>query len=280
MPQRRVVTGRSQQPRQRFVEELKALRAARGDSLRRLGEVLGWDWSLFGKMESGDTLGGPEVIQALDQHYGTPGLLLTLWELAIGDPTQFKEQYRRYMVLEGEAVSLWHYAVSLLPGLLQTPGYAREALEAGGASGDELARQVAARVGRAELLKAKERPHFRSILSETVLRTRLKDTGEWTKQLEHLLETAERGNVVIQVVRHSAGVHALATTGLMFLRPPDGQTVAYVENDHRGELINESSTVERLQRRYDAVRDLALSPAESAKFIRRVLEEETCSPST
>ncbi|MCA1221698.1 helix-turn-helix domain-containing protein [Streptomyces sp. 8L] len=276
MPQRRVVTGRSQQPRQRFVEELKALRAARGDSLRRLGEVLGWDWSLFGKMESGDTLGGPEVIQALDQHYGTPGLLLTLWELAIGDPTQFKEQYRRYMVLEGEAVSLWHYAPGVLPGLLQTAGYATELLASGGAGGEDLTQQVEARVRRAELLGGKHPPHFRTILSEAVLRTRLREPAEYRAQLEHLAEMAGRPNIALQVVRNEVGLHGLRSTDLMFLRMHDGETTAYVENDHRGELITESSRVEALQRRYDAMRDLALSPAESAKFVERLLEEEPC----
>ncbi|GAA1014165.1 hypothetical protein GCM10009564_43040 [Streptomyces thermogriseus] len=68
MPQRRLVTGRSQEPRRRFAEELRQLRLAKGDSLRQLGERLGWDWSLFGKMENGETLGGPEVVQALDQY--------------------------------------------------------------------------------------------------------------------------------------------------------------------------------------------------------------------
>lgn len=76
-------------------------------------------------MEKGETLGGPEVVQALDQYFGTPGMLLALWELARADHTQFREQYRQYMALEAEAVSLWHFAVSVLPGLLQTPGYAR-----------------------------------------------------------------------------------------------------------------------------------------------------------
>ncbi|MFD9515741.1 helix-turn-helix domain-containing protein, partial [Streptomyces sp. NPDC059979] len=92
MPQRRVITGRSQEPRQRFAEELRILRTGSGASLRQLGERLGWDWSLFGKMEKGETLGGPEVVQALDQHYGTPGLLLALWEVAAGDQRQFREQ--------------------------------------------------------------------------------------------------------------------------------------------------------------------------------------------
>jgi transcriptional regulator with XRE-family HTH domain len=88
MPTRRAVTGRSREPRARFAEELRLLRTQRGDSLRQLGERLGWDWSLFGKMENGETLGGPEVVEALDQHYGTPGLLLALWELAVSDQTQ------------------------------------------------------------------------------------------------------------------------------------------------------------------------------------------------
>ncbi len=160
MPARRAVTGRSQEPRKRFAEELRSLRAERELPLRKLGEVVGWDWSLFSKMENGETLGGPEVVQALDQYYGTPGLLLTLWELAVSDPTQFKERYQRYMRLEADAVSLWHYAVGALPGLLQTKRYAQFFLSAGGMDGEELTTQVEARIGRRELLSGKA--HLRS----------------------------------------------------------------------------------------------------------------------
>ncbi|BCK70634.1 transcriptional regulator [Streptomyces libani subsp. rufus] len=280
MPPRRAVTGRSQEPRQRFVEELRLLRAEKGDSLRQLGEALGWDWSLFGKMESGQTLGGPEVAQALDQYYGTDRLLLTLWELAAGDPTQFKERYRRYMTLEAEALSLWHYAVSVLPGVLQTKGYAHDVLVVGGTKGGELTRQVEARTGRRELLMGEDSPPFRTILSEAVLRTPLDDAEEWRKQLEYLAEAADRPNLTLQVLPHGSGPHGLVSTDVMFLRLPDGRTVAYTENAHRGELIEEISSVERLQRAYDAVRDLAMSPAESRKFVMRMLEEVPCEPST
>ncbi|MHC0429330.1 helix-turn-helix domain-containing protein [Streptomyces sp. O3] len=281
MPPRRVITGRSQEPRQRFAEELRLLRSQRGDSLRKLGEVLGWDWSLFGKMESGETLGGPEVVQALDQHYGTSDLLLILWELAVGDPTQFREQYRRYMVLEAEAVSLWHFAVSVLPGLLQTREYARELLASSGTKGEELTRQVEARIGRQVLLEGEHAPHFRTILSEAVLRTPLRDARAWRPQLEHLIEMAERPDVTLQVLPQAAGPHGLVSTAVMLLRLSDGRTVAYTENTHRGELIEENGSVERLQRAYDAVRDLALSPAESRKFIGQILEEAPCdAPST
>ncbi|MFD0169752.1 helix-turn-helix domain-containing protein [Streptomyces decoyicus] len=280
MPPRRAVTGRSQEPRQRFVEELRLLRAQKGDSLRQLGEVLGWDWSLFGKMEAGQTLGGPEVAQALDQYYGTPGLLLTLWELAASDPKQFKERYRRYMTLEAEAVSLWHFGVSTIHGLLQTDEYAYAVLAVGGLKGDDLTRQVDARTGRRELLMGDDAPPFRTVLSEAVLRTPLEDPGQWRKQLEYLSGAAERPNLTLHVLPHGAGPHGLVSTDVMFLRLPDGRTVAYTENAHRGELIEETSSVERLQRAYDAVRDLALSPAESRKLVMRMLEEVPCEPST
>ncbi len=84
MPQRVAVTTLSHEPRKRFAEELQRLRLQRGLSLRDLQKAVGWDASLFGKMERGSTLGGPEVVQALDQFYGSGSLLLTLWELALG----------------------------------------------------------------------------------------------------------------------------------------------------------------------------------------------------
>lgn len=280
MPTRRVVTGRSREPRARFAEELRSLRAARGESLRQLGERLGWDWSLFGKMEKGETLGGPEVVQALDTYYGTPGLLLALWELAVSDKSQFKEGYRRYMALEAEATSLWHFAVSVLPGLLQTEGYARELLAAGGLKGEQLNQQVEARMGRRELLEGDSAPPFRTILSEAVLRTPSRDAEEWRGQLEHLGTMSERPELTIQVLPFSAGLHGLVSADMWYLRLPDGRTVAYTENGYQGELIEEIGPVERLQLTYDAVRDLALSPAESRKLILRLLEEVPCESST
>ncbi|MFE3853115.1 helix-turn-helix domain-containing protein [Streptomyces griseorubiginosus] len=280
MPQRRVVTGRSHEPRARFAEELRLLRAGKGGSLRDVADRLGWDASTLGKMESGRSLGSPELVEALDQHYGTSGMLLALWELAVGDPTQFKEQYRRYMVLETEAHSLWHFGVSTVHGLLQSDGYARELLALGGAKGEELDQQVEARTGRRQLLEEEDAPVFRAVLAEAVLRTPLRDAGAWREQLEHLLEVAQWPNVTIQVLPQDAGMHGLVSSDVMFLKLLGGRTVVYLENALRGELVEEINSVERLHRAYDAMRDLALNPGESRKFILRMLEEVPCEPST
>ncbi|MFD7933852.1 helix-turn-helix domain-containing protein [Streptomyces sp. NPDC054950] len=280
MPSRRVITGRSQEPRRRFAEELRLLRTEKGDSLRQLEVVLGWNASTFGKMEGGQSLGSPEIVEALDQHYGTAPMLLTLWELAVADPSQFKEQYRRYMLLESEAISLWHFGGSTIHGLIQTPEYARELLAEGGLKGEELDQQVEARIGRRKVLEGDEAPPFRVILSEAVLRNSLRGLREWQSQLEYLLEASERPNITLYVLPYGTGLHGLMDTPVTFLRLPDGRTAAYAENVLRGELVEEASRVEGLQRRYDGIRDLALGPAESRTFILRILEEVPCEPST
>ncbi len=280
-PQRRTVTSRSQEPRARFAEELKALREKRGDSLRQLGDKVGWDFSLFGKMEHGHTLGSADVVLALDQYFGADGFLVALWELALGDKSEFKEQYREYMQLESEAVSLWHFGVTRIPGMLQTRGYATEVLAAGDIRGAELVQQVEARLGRAELLTGEGGgPHFRTILYEAVLRVALRERGAWREQLEYLLKLSELPYVTIQVLPFSAGPCSLDSTDVMFMKLPDGRTVAYVETAHWGELVQEHAPVERLQHAYDALRDRALSPAGSRTYIGQLLEEVSCVPST
>ncbi|MFJ6657976.1 helix-turn-helix domain-containing protein [Streptomyces sp. NPDC091377] len=280
MPARRVITQRSQEPRRRFAEELRALRTEKGESLRQLAERLGWDSSHFAKMESGETLGGPEVVEALDQHYGTSRLLVSLWELALGDMTQFKERYRRYMQLEAEAVSLWHFSVSVVPGLLQTAAYAGEVMTVSGTKKEELAGHVRARLSRRERLMEEDAPPFRTILAEAALRTPLRSPEVWREQLTFLLEMAARPNITLQVLPQGAGLHMLISTTAMFLRLGDARTVAHTETAHDGALVEDNAAVERLQRAYDAVRDLALSPTDSQKYVGQILEEPWCDPWT
>ncbi|WP_345530379.1 helix-turn-helix transcriptional regulator [Streptomyces showdoensis] len=268
-----MITGRSQDPRKRFAEELHKLRLARRLSCRALGAAVGWDPTLFSKMERGKTLGGPEVVKALDTFYQLPEMLLALWEVAVGDRPPTRMEYRQYFDLEAEAVSIWEYAVCLLPGLLQTERYARRLMEQGSHEGEELERQIKLRLERQEVLKGADAVTFRAILSETVLRTPLPDPTHWQEQLEHLLTVSDQRNVTLQVLPHSAGPHALNSTNVTFLRLTDARVVAWVETGFSGTQIDASADVEHLQARYDDVRDLALSPAESRRFIMRMLEK-------
>ncbi|MET8981302.1 helix-turn-helix transcriptional regulator [Streptomyces sp. NPDC004539] len=281
MPARRTVTGRSGGPRERFAEELKRAREQKGVSLRKLADDVGWNQSLLSRMENGILLGGPDVVRDLDFYYGTGDKLLILWELAVADKNQYRAEYRPYMQIEEKALALWQYSPTTLPGMLQTRAYMRESLAASGVfDEEELEQQVEARLRRRELLEPENGLLYRGVLSEAVLRNRLRDDPAWREQLLDLLEVSERPNVTLQVLPFDAGHHGLMNTSVVFLQLPGEKLVAYTENEVRGEVIEETSTVVALNHAYDAVRDLALSPAESRRFITRLLEELPCEPST
>ncbi|WP_103504403.1 DUF5753 domain-containing protein, partial [Streptomyces sp. SM14] len=204
--------------------------------------------------------------------------LIILWEIAQKDPSQFKLRYRRYMEMENEATSIQIYSPCVIPGLLQTEAYARELLSVGGLQGVERDRQVEARMGRQEKLRADGSPYLRAIISEAALRTPLPDPSRWRDQLRHLLDACDRARTSLQVAPLTAGIHALTNTYVDLLRLPEGRSVAWVESGYSGELVEETGPVERFQLSYDQLRDQALSLNESRQLITETLEDVECDP--
>ncbi|EST26163.1 helix-turn-helix domain-containing protein [Streptomyces niveus] len=261
-----------------LAKELARLREESGKSLATLGEETTYDRAYLHKLETGARVGSPEVIAALNAVYGTGGHLTMLWQLAREDA--FADKYKRFMELEAKATVRYEYAAGVIPGLLQTEGYAREVLQAARPRDDnDLAEQVAARLGRQDLLRGDDPPHYRAVLDESVLRRKAHDPKVWATQLEHLLEVSQLPNVTIQVLPFAAGLHALMGTSLTILWLPDGKAAAYTEDQHSGQLLESAKDVEDLRLSYDLLRDLALPPRESVAFIKRLMEDGTsCAP--
>ncbi|AQU67556.1 helix-turn-helix domain-containing protein [Streptomyces niveus] len=278
MGARKSNAGQRPSARQMLAKELARLREESGKSLATLGEETTYDRAYLHKLETGTRVGSPEVIAALSAVYGTGEQLLMLWQLAREDA--FADKYKRFMQLEAKATVRYEHAVGAIPGLLQTEGYAREVFEATRARDEnDLSEEIAARLGRQELLQREDAQHFRAVLDESVLRRRTRDPKEWTKQLEHLLEACQLPNVTLQVLPFDAGPHGLMGTSVTILWLPDGKAVAYTEDAHSGQLIEDPSEVEKLRLSYDLLRDLALSPRDSVAFIERLLEEnKPCAP--
>ncbi|MET4925147.1 helix-turn-helix transcriptional regulator [Streptomyces sp. PSRA5] len=278
MGARKSNAGQRPSARQMLARELARLREESGKSLATLGEETTYDRAYLHKLETGARVGSPEVITALSGVYGTGEQLLMLWQLAREDA--FADKYKRFMQLEAKATVRYEYAAGVIPGLLQTEGYAREVLQAARPRDDnDLAEQVAARLGRQDLLRGDDPPHYRAVLDESVLRRGGRDSKEWATQLTHLVTVGQLPNVTIQVLPFAAGLHALMGTSLTILWLPDGKAVAYTEDQHSGQLLESTKDVEDLRLSYDLLRDLALSPRESVAFIKRLMEDGTsCAP--
>ncbi|MFE5735985.1 helix-turn-helix domain-containing protein [Streptomyces celluloflavus] len=252
--------------------ELLRLREASGRSLAKLAEETNYDRTYLNRLETGERLSKLPVMEALDKVYGTGELLVGLWKLARLDA--FKDKYRLFMQFEAKATIMRKYAM-VVPGLLQTEEFARVALSLAPRpiSPDELEEGVAARLGRQELLHRNPPPNVRIILDESALRRPAPDAKIWYDQLTRLVDVAEAPNMAIQVLRFSAGVHGLMEGSLSLLWMADGSSVAYLEGNNSGDLLEGTEEVARYRLAYDRLRDAALTPQDSAVFMRQLVED-------
>nr|WP_202530028.1 MULTISPECIES: helix-turn-helix transcriptional regulator [unclassified Streptomyces] len=252
---------------------LRYLREQSGKSLGQLAEETRYDKSYLYRLETGQRLSKLAVMEDLDRYYKSGDLLVRLWKVARREV--FKDRYKEFMRLESQARIMWMYQLAV-PGLLQTEDYAREVLSAArttGNNGDLVEEQVAARMSRQEILYRDPAPQVRVILDEVALRRQPTDPKAWTDQLTHLLDTSQLPCVVLQVLPFSAGLHGLMGSHLWLMWEPNGNSVAYVEGNGFGELIDEPEKVADHRLSYDRIRDLALNPSDSMAFVRGVLKE-------
>lgn len=110
------------------------------------------------------------------------------------------------------------------------------------------------------------------MLDEAVLRRGFGEPVVMRSQLAHLVELTLTRTTMVQVLPFEHGRHALGG-GLLSLKTLDnGARVAHEESITTGTLMEDMESVVEHQRAYNRVRACALSPHDSAAFIRSVME--------
>ncbi|AXK31944.1 XRE family transcriptional regulator [Streptomyces armeniacus] len=119
------------------------------------------------------------------------------------------EWFSAFVSLESESHLIRAYEPHYVPGLLQTPAYARAVLRAGMAHApeEEIERQVALRMERQAILTRDEPPLLWAVLDETVLRRTIGSPDVMAEQLDRLLEAVRQPHVRLQIMQFSAGSH-------------------------------------------------------------------------
>ena len=267
----------------RLGRELRKLREAKGLTGDRAAEIVCCSSSRISRIESGEIkLRAGDVMELLvaygvkiDGEAGTSlleqarGLREEGWWQRLGG------KYATYIAYETEAIELKNFEPMLVPGLLQTEAYAREVNVIGRETDPEgIKQRVAARMTRQEVLHRRPTPlRMHAILSEASVRTEVGGPDVLREQLHHLVTLSRLPNVTIQVLRFEAGAHLAHSSGFVLLAfEPDDPPLGYIET-LAGELFLESSRdLARLSAAYDNLKTLAMSPAESIRFIRELSE--------
>ncbi len=267
-------------PLRLFGEELRYYRNSAGMSQDQLGARIRFSGDQVGKVEKGQRAPTEEFTAACEAvpELKTNGALTRMRE-------HLKEilRYRAtpgwfwdWAAKEAEATALRWWQPLLIPGLVQTPEYAREVLRVQpGASEDETAQQVETRLERQQLLEGDGPPMFFLLMDEGVLRREIGGPEVMAKQLGHLLDLAGRPRVFVQVVPLSAHAHPGLAGPLALASFDNAPDVAYLDNALAGQLVDNADDVAALTLLYDVLRGEALSCQETEALIRTVMETWT-----
>jgi transcriptional regulator with XRE-family HTH domain len=185
---------------------------------------------------------------------------------------------RGYIPLEAEASTVREFAASSLPGLLQTPDYARELFETSlrPRSRETLERDVTVRMIRQERLTSAEQPlELLTVIEEGILYRLLGGRAVMRAQLAHLIAAAEISTVTVQILPTDVGGHpgldgAFTVLSFEGLREPE---MGYVEHPMGSMHIEKEEDVARARVVFDHLSSVALSPAESTALIERVIAQ-------
>jgi transcriptional regulator with XRE-family HTH domain len=129
--------------------------------------------------------------------------------------------YAAYVGREAEAASISDYGLGVIPGLLQTPDYARAVLRGAVPKLDPevIEQRVQGRMERQRrLLTSKNAPRFEAVMDESVLHRIGGSQDIMRAQLKRLLELSYWENVKLQVRPHNAGIPPAANNKFIILK--------------------------------------------------------------
>ncbi|MEU4407323.1 helix-turn-helix transcriptional regulator [Streptosporangium sp. NPDC023963] len=182
-----------------------------------------------------------------------------------------------YVGLEEAASIVRTYEVQFIPGLLQSPEYARAVimLVHGGATADEVDRRVALRLARQERLTRPDAPTLWAVMDEAVLRRPIGGPQVLRAQIDHLLEVVELPNVRLQIMPFDRGGHAAAGGPFSILRFPerDLPDVVYMEQLTSALYVDKLEETDHYMQVMDRLCIQAYSVSESREFLRELREE-------
>ncbi|MFF7853615.1 Scr1 family TA system antitoxin-like transcriptional regulator [Streptomyces sp. NPDC007904] len=271
--------------RRKLGAELRALRASTGLTSGEAARLVGWHQSKVSRIETGTSGVKPADVRSLLDAYGVTDphlrdLLLVLSGSGDGDGRHhwwhayrgvLPPTYRDFISLESQASAMRTLETTVVPGLLQTPEYARAVTAAAleGASEERLDALVEVRLARQHVLRADPPLELSAVLDEAVLRREVGGPGVMSRQLERLVEAARLPQVRLRVLPFSAGAH-IGVTGpfviFSFSRTSDLDVVVldHLTSSH---YLERKEDLRAYSEAFDALSNHALSPEDSLDFI-------------
>ncbi|MFF3915158.1 Scr1 family TA system antitoxin-like transcriptional regulator [Streptomyces sp. NPDC001852] len=266
------VDRRPRTPREKYGEELRLRRIAAGLTQEELGDRVVCSPTLISHYEAGRRLPKPDDARRIDLALKTDGF----FERWLEDlESKYTDHFAAVAELEQQATLINQFALSLVPGILQTDDYARALFCAyrPNYTAEELDEFVVIRTNRRRILDGPSHPVVWTLLDEAVLRRRVGGPQAMAEQLHRIADMAEAGRLRLHVLPYGVGAHALMQSLLTLMNFEDSAPVAYVEGFLTGNLMDDPALVSACQTAYALALSDALSHKQSLALVRAAAEE-------
>ncbi|WP_405881893.1 helix-turn-helix transcriptional regulator [Streptomyces sp. NBC_01136] len=282
MPPKRHLTAR----RVRLGAELRKLREATGMKAREAAELLGADSVQISQIESGVVGVSAERVRRLAAHYACTdeALIETLVTMATDRTRGWWEEYRGVLPpvfldvaeLEHHATFLREVVITHVPGLLQTPDYARAIYSymVPGLPESELEPRVEQRMRRRVAIEGDDPTPYETIIHEVALRIRVSGRSVARAQLRQILDQIERGHATVRIIPTDQDGFAGAGASMMYTGGPVPRLDTGLRDAPTGTaFIDAEPQLEQLRTLFRRVEKASLDPAASRDFIHRLSKE-------
>lgn len=253
-------------------KRLRELRTQHGLTVEDVGEKLLCSATKISRLETGARRPNLRDVRDLCTLYGVDELtsaeLMNLTREARKQEwwTQFSDlNLDPYLGLEQDATAITSYTNYYIPALLQTEQYTRAIIKAIAPkmNPDVYQERVMVRMQRQERVLEKEnRPRYRVVIDESVLRRSVGGPQVMAAQLDKVLQAEKLGKVTIQVVPFDVGAHAAQDSNFIlfdFGESADLGPVVFVEGLTGNHYLEKPEQIARYREALEYLRDSALT---------------------
>jgi hypothetical protein len=270
--------------RRRLGAELKRCREKAGYTQETVSRHFEWHAAKVTRIETARVTVTPRDVRDLLTFYGVEEQEYREALIALARRSRERTWWADYrdvirpggfVGLEAEASSMRTWEPIVLPGLLQTEGYAR-ALMRTGRSNDPPAhidRRVALRLKRQERLRGDSPLQLTAIVDESVVRRVIGGPDVMDDQLRHLIDMTQLPNVTLQVLPFDSGEHwfLAGSAALLEFRETTHLDVVYLEGLAGDYYEEQPSEVARYREEFKRLGAIALDQRLSVKLIESLL---------
>ncbi|MFC5185659.1 helix-turn-helix domain-containing protein [Actinomadura harenae] len=189
-----------------------------------------------------------------------------------------KEGFSDYLAFEAEADTYYGFHNHLVPGIFQTPDYARAILQSipyarSPEDADRIAEVRLARQTRLDASHGSRSLQVWHVLDEGALRRIVGGPSVMHEQLVRLAEISQLPNVSLQVIPFGAGTHSALDGPFTLLGFDDYPDVLYVEHFGGCQYYEQPAELKRASVAFEHLRSSAFNTVDSAAFVRQIAHE-------